>query len=378
MIRVLSIVGTRPEAIKMVPVIQELRGHPDRIRSRVCVTAQHRHLLDQALALFGIAPDHDLDIMNDNQTPVHVMRAILERLEPVLRAEQPDWILVQGDTTTVMTTALLAYHHHIRVGHIEAGLRTGDKQHPFPEEINRRLTDVLADLYFAPTEGARANLLREGVDPVRIRVTGNTVVDALQEVAARPYDWNSGPLAGIPRDRRLILVTAHRRENFGAPLEAICGALRDLAERYAGDVHLVYPVHPNPNVAVPVHAALGGLPGLTLLPPLDYLPLVHLLRQCTLALTDSGGLQEEAPTFGVPVLVLRDKTERPEAVQAGAARVVGADRARIVAEVCRLLDDPGAHARMAQARNPFGDGHAAIRIVRSLLEDADTLGDSPS
>lgn len=351
----------------MAPVVRALRGRPEAVVSRVCVTAQHRHMLDQVLDLFGLAPDYDLDLMQAGQTPVGVIRRVLERLEPVLEAERPDWVLVQGDTTTVMAASLLAFHHRVRVGHVEAGLRTGDKHQPFPEEINRKVTDVVADLHFAPTETARQNLLREAVPAAQIHVTGNTVIDALQQVAAQPYDWAAGPLAGLPRDRRLVLVTAHRRENFGAPFLEICAALRYLAERYAGDAHFVYPVHRNPNVHEVAQRELAGLPNLTLLPPLDYLPLVQLLKRCTLALTDSGGIQEEAPGLGVPVLVLRHATERPEAVEAGTARLVGPVRDAIVRETARLLDDPVEHARMARAINPYGDGRAAERIVAALL-----------
>ncbi len=358
----------------MAPVVRELRKHPAAILPLVCITAQHRDMLDQVLELFDITPDYDLDVMRENQSPTQVIRDVLERLEPVLLYERPDWVLVQGDTTTVMATALLAFHHRISIGHVEAGLRTWDKYQPFPEEINRKVADAVTDLYFAPTEWARGNLLREGVDGAKIVVTGNTVIDALLDVAGREYDWRAsgGPLAGLPGDRRLILVTAHRRENFGAPLEAICAALRELAERYAGDVHFVYPVHPNPNVREPVHRLLGATPNISLLEPLEYLPLAQLLKRCTLALTDSGGVQEEAPSLGVPVLVMRNTTERPEAIQAGTARLAGPDRAVIVREASRLLDDTAAHAQMARAINPYGDGHAAKRTVEALLRGSGT------
>lgn len=278
---------------------------------------------------------------------------------------QPDWVLAQGDTTTVMATALLSYYHRIRFGHVEAGLRTGDKWQPFPEEINRRVAGVVADLHFAPTDWARQNLLREGIPEETIWVTGNPVIDALQHIVKYPCDWDASPLAKLPSDKRLILVTAHRRENFGRPLENICAALRKLSTR--PDVHLVYPVHLNPNVWDVVHRLLDGVPNITLLPPLDYLPLVHLLRRSVLVLTDSGGLQEEAPGLGVPVLVLRTVTERPEGVQAGTVKLVGTDTVRIVQEATRLLDDAQAHAAMAQAVNPYGDGHAAERIVNALI-----------
>lgn len=376
MIKVLSIFGTRPEAVKMAPVIKELERHPSRVASRVCVTAQHRQMLDQVLDLFDIAPDHDLDVMQDNQSPAQVAAAIMSRLEPVLQSEQPDWVLVQGDTTTVAAAALAAFYGGVRVGHVEAGLRTWNKQQPFPEEINRRVAGVIADLHFAPTPWARDNLLREGVLPETVHVTGNPVIDALMMVADRPYDPENGPLAGVPWERRIVLVTAHRRENFGRPLESICRALLDIARRYVGEVHIVYPVHLNPNVQGPVYRLLGNVPNVSLLPPLDYLPLVYLMNRATLVLTDSGGIQEEAPGLGKPVLVLREVTERPEGLEAGTVRLVGTDRERIVAETVRLLEDAEAYAQMAQAVNPYGDGHAAERIVRVLLDGKVTNGSS--
>jgi UDP-N-acetylglucosamine 2-epimerase (non-hydrolysing) len=298
---------------------------------------------------------------------------------------RPDWVLVQGDTTTVMAAALLAYYQRIRVGHVEAGLRTGDKWQPFPEEINRRVAGVVADLHFAPTEWARQNLLREGVLEEHILVTGNPVIDALQSVASLPapevvmtllsrLGLPLGAPSGASGDqdkRRLVLVTAHRRENFGQPFQEICAALKELAEAYGQDLQLVYPVHLNPNVQEPVYSLLGQTPNITLLPPLDYLPLVHLMKRAALVLTDSGGIQEEAPAFGVPVLVMRQVTERPEGVQAGTVRLVGADRQRIVAEARRLLDDPVAHAEMSRAINPYGDGKTAGRIVKAILAYAD-------
>ena len=363
--KVLSVVGTRPEAVKMAPVILRLRETPG-VESVVCVTAQHREMLDQVFSLFDILPEIDLNLMRPGQTLAGISAAIFTHLDPVLNEVRPDWVLAQGDTTTVMATALLSYYRRIPVGHVEAGLRTGDKWQPFPEEINRRIAGVVADLHFAPTAWARENLLRENVPDETIRVTGNPVIDALQWVAERPFAWDASPLAALPADKRLVLVTAHRRENFGQPLENICAALKALAAR--GDVHLVYPVHLNPRVQEPVYRLLEEVPNITLLPPLDYLPLVHLLKRSVLVLTDSGGLQEEAPGLGVPVLVLREVTERPEGVRAGTVKLVGTDTARIVAEASRLLDDPKAHAAMAQAVNPYGDGHAAERIVAALLE----------
>ncbi len=298
----------------MAPVVKALEARPDWIESRVCVTAQHREMLDQVLELFDMIPDYDLDIMGEDQSLAQVTASVFAGLDPVLTAERPDWVLVQGDTTTVMAAGLLAFYHRIKVGHVEAGLRTHDKHRPFPEEINRRVAGVVADLHFAPTAWARDNLLREGVAPEAVCVTGNPVIDALLMVADRPYDPGTGPLAGLPWERRIVLVTAHRRENFGRPLEEICAALIEIARRYPDDVHIVYPVHLNPNVQGPVYRLLGGVPNVTLLPPLDYLPLVHLMKRCTLVLTDSGGIQEEAPGLGKPVLVLREVTERPEGV----------------------------------------------------------------
>lgn len=380
-IRVLTIFGTRPEAVKMAPVVRIL-GQSPRVESRVVVTAQHRQMLDQVLNLFQISPDRDLDLMKENQSLAALTASIFTHLDPVLQEIRPDWVLVQGDTTTVMAASLLAYYHRIRVGHVEAGLRTGDKWQPFPEEINRRVAGAVADLHFAPTEWARGNLLREGVPEQNIAVTGNTVIDALQFVAARPGGEETSRLfeqIGLPAGGErvlpgsgngpmLITVTAHRRENFGAPLENICTALRTLAETFGDRVRIVYPVHLNPNVQEPVYRLLSHVPQIALLPPLDYLPLVHLLKRTTLILTDSGGLQEEAPGLGVPVLVLRAVTERPEGVAAGTVKLVGTDTAAIVAESRRLLEDRAAYDRMAMAVNPYGDGHAAEYILSALLE----------
>ena len=368
MLKVLSVVGTRPEAIKMAPVIRELGRQPGSFESRVCATAQHREMLDQVLNVFGVVPDYDLDIMNGARTPSQVASAALARLEPVLEAERPDWVLVQGDTTTVTAAALAAFYASVRVGHVEAGLRTHDPRQPFPEEGNRRVAGCLADLHFAPTARARENLLREGVAPERVHVTGNTVVDALREMSAASCTVADPPaLREIPAGARLVLVTAHRRENFGAPLEAICRALGELARRYGGDVRIVYLVHRNPRVWETAHGLLGREPHVSLLPPADYLTLLRLLKRCHLVLTDSGGLQEEAPCLGKPLLVLRDKTERPEALEAGCVKLVGTDAARIVEEASRLLDCPRAYELMSRPALVYGDGHAARRIVDALL-----------
>jgi len=377
-VKVLSVFGTRPEAVKLGPILRELeRRAPDGIESVICVTAQHREMLDQVLHLFAVRPQYDLDLMGHNQSPTGVASAVLGRLEEVIAAERPDWMLVQGDTTTVAAAAWAGFYARVRVGHVEAGLRTYDRHQPFPEEINRRLASVLADLHFAPTPSSRQNLLREGIEPGQVIVTGNPVIDALLWVASLPTPPDVEDLLGrlgLPdgaeHGRRLVLVTAHRRENFGAPLEEVCYALREIAARYAGAVQIVYPVHLNPNVQEPVYRLLGEVPTVTLLEPLDYLTLVQLLKRASVVLTDSGGIQEEAPSLGVPVLVLRNVTERPEAVQAGTVRLVGTDRARIVEETIRLLDQPEHHARMARAINPYGDGYAAARIVGAVLGEA--------
>ncbi|MBV9324971.1 MAG: UDP-N-acetylglucosamine 2-epimerase (non-hydrolyzing) [Chloroflexi bacterium] len=368
-LKVLTVFGTRPEAVKLGPVIRELARHPQRIDTRVCVTAQHRDMLDQVLSIFGIHPEYDLDVMQDNQTPTQVASVVLARLEPVLQVERPDWVLVQGDTTTVAVAALAAFYQRARVGHVEAGLRTGDRWQPFPEEINRRIAGVIADRHFAPTERSRQNLLREDVPAERILVTGNPGIDALRWITTQPEPPVVRDLLLEAPEARTILVTAHRRENFGEPIRDICQALRELVERYAGSVRIIYPVHRNPNVWGPVHELLGTIPHVTLTPPLDYLSNLQLMKRAYLVVTDSGGIQEEAAGLGIPGLVLREVTERPEGVETGALRVVGTDRERIVSETCRLLDDPHEYARMAQAENPFGDGHAAGRIVASLLND---------
>ena len=369
-IRVVAVFGTRPEAVKMAPVVQALAGTPN-VDAKVVVTAQHRQMLDQVLDLFGIVPDVDLNLMRPNQSLAQLSADIFTNLDPVLADLQPDWVLVQGDTTTVMATALLCYYNRIRIGHVEAGLRTHDRWQPFPEEINRRVASVVADLHLAPTEHSRKNLLREGVEDWRVVVTGNPVIDALNEIASRPAPPEVRDLLKAhnirPGGRELVLVTAHRRENFGRPLEEICGALQRLAARYEDRVHILYPVHLNPNVQEPVYRLLGGVANITLLPPIDYLPLVHLLGSAKIVLTDSGGIQEEATGLGVPTLVLRQTTERPEGVEAGVLKLVGTDAEKILNESARLLEDPAAYQAMAQAANPFGDGQAAGRIVKALL-----------
>jgi UDP-N-acetylglucosamine 2-epimerase (non-hydrolysing) len=376
-LRVLSVFGTRPEAVKMAPIVR-LLGQTRGVISRVCVTAQHREMLDQVMELFQIKPDIDLNLMQPNQSLAEITASIFTYLDPVYQDLQPDWVLVQGDTTTVMAASLLAYYHQIRVGHVEAGLRTQNKWQPFPEEINRRVAGVVADLHFAPTNWSRQNLLREGIPEQDIVVTGNPVIDALKYAVKQPVTPAIQEIfarLGISEDekfrhRRLILVTAHRRENFGEPLEKICAALRRLVEIYGEAIHIVYPVHLNPNVQEPVYRLLGNDPQITLLPPLDYLPLVHVLQHSYLVLTDSGGIQEEAPGLGKPVLVLRSVTERPEGVEAGTVRLVGTDTERIVSETCALINEPERYQQMARSVNPYGDGHAAERILQALLAKA--------
>jgi UDP-N-acetylglucosamine 2-epimerase (non-hydrolysing) len=365
-IKVVSVVGTRPEAIKMAPVIKRL-GETESIESLVVVTAQHREMLDQVLDLFEIKPDVDLDLMRPDQTLAGITAAIFTDLDPIFKDLSPDWVLAQGDTTTVMATALLSYYNQIRFGHVEAGLRTGDKFQPYPEEVNRKVAGAVADIHFAPTEWSRDNLLKENVHAHSILVTGNPVIDALEQVVQKPIPAQVEELLKEIGDKRTILVTAHRRENFGEPLQNICNAIEKLA-RDRHDVHIVYPVHRNPNVLDVVENRLGNVKGVTLLEPIEYLSMVHLMKHATLVLTDSGGIQEEAPYFGIPVLVLRQTTERPEGIQAGTVRLVGTFEDDILKEVNTLLDDSAEYAGMANAANPYGDGKAAERIVRALLD----------
>ncbi len=351
--------------MKLAPVVRELARRPG-VRSRVCVTAQHREQLDQVLAVFGIVPDRDLDLMRPGQTLPDLTARILTAVSGALAEERPDVVLVQGDTTTVLAAALAAFYARIPVGHVEAGLRTDDRYSPFPEEINRRLATTLATWHFAPTPRAAAALRREGVSERSIHVTGNTAIDALLAIVGSTI---APPFPFLHDGRRLILVTAHRRENFGAPMAACFVALRTLVERNP-DTELVYPVHLNPQVQEPARRILGGHPRIHLLPPADYATFAHLMARATLIITDSGGIQEEAPTLGKPTLVLRHETERPEAIEAGTALLVGTDPARILGEAERLLHDPVAYAAMARIANPFGDGHAAVRIVDVLEQHA--------
>lgn len=366
MIKTLIVVGTRPEAIKLAPVLLHLRERPDAFRVQCCVTAQHRSMLDQVLAAFEIVPDYDLDIMMPNQSLAQSAARILAAFEGVLQSASPDIVLVQGDTTTTFCAALAAFYARIHVGHVEAGLRTGDIGEPFPEEANRVLTTRLSALHFAPTEAAARNLLDEGVAREQMEVTGNTGIDAVLRVKGRLLDGSlaRGEWPELDCRKKLILVTAHRRENFGARLESICSALRQLAARE--DVQIVYAVHRNPNIGNPVRRCLGGVPNVVLCDPLDYVPFVDLMQRAYLLLTDSGGIQEEGPSLGKPVLVMRDKTERPEAVEAGTARLVGTGTERILAEAARLLESPAEYESMCRVHNPYGDGHASERIAKAM------------
>jgi UDP-N-acetylglucosamine 2-epimerase len=362
-LRALVVFGTRPEAIKLAPVVSELRRR-EGIEVIVCVSAQHREMLDQVLEIFGLVPDEDLDLMRSDQRPEDVASAVLKGVAAVIGRLAPDIVLVQGDTTTAMSTALASFFRQTPVGHVEAGLRTGVRNSPFPEELMRRIVTQVANLHFAPTTIAAANLIRERADGEgSVFLTGNTIVDAVKWIAGSRGD---APLPFKRRAKRLILLTAHRRENFGAPLKNICAAARTLVSRHS-DVEIVYPVHPNPNVQTVVTQLLGDHERIHLLPPLSYRDLVHVLQDASLVLTDSGGIQEEAPVFGKPVLVLRRDTERPEAIDAGTALLVGTEERAIVDTAERLLVDADAYARMSRVQSPFGDGHAAQRIADILV-----------
>lgn len=372
--KVMVVFGTRPEAIKMAPLVKGLQAQAGQIDTVVCVTAQHREMLDQVLQLFEIEPQHDLNIMKPGQDLFDITGNILAGLKPVLLAEKPDLVLVHGDTTTTLAASLAAYYARVPVGHVEAGLRTGNKLAPYPEEMNRRLTGAIADVHYAPTTAAQSNLLREGVDPASVLVTGNTVIDALLAVVHKLRHNEQAQrelrerFAFLNPERRLILVTGHRRENFGEGFQNICMALADIAAEHA-DVEILYPVHLNPNVRQPVAEILAArqLDNVHLIDPVDYLPFVYLMDRSFLIITDSGGVQEEAPSLGKPVLVMRDTTERPEAVDAGTVRLVGTSRERIVSETRRLLQDDSAYATMSRAHNPYGDGKAVQRIVEHIL-----------
>ncbi len=376
MLKIMVVIGTRPEAIKMAPVVRAIQAVPELVKPIVIVTGQHREMLDQVLRLFDIHPDVDLNVMEPNQTLAALTAKLITGLDRVMRAAKPDWVLVQGDTTSAMAAGLVAFYHGVRIGHIEAGLRTGDRRQPFPEEVNRRITDLMSDLYFTPTERTRANLLREGVQAHDILVTGNTVIDALllvaQDVADEPLHEIGADLGG----KRVILVTSHRRENFGAPFRDICGAIRDLAERYRHQAHILFPVHYNPNVRQPAHEILGGQPNIHLMDPVDYRTMVKLMARAHVILTDSGGIQEEAPSLNKPLVVMRELTERQEVVEAGAAALVGTDAGKIVRTVSALMDDADLYRRMSSVANPYGDGTASRQILRAILDhDAHAYSD---
>lgn len=369
--RVMTVLGTRPEAIKLAPIIQLIESD-SRFASTLVVTAQHREMLDQVLSLFNLKPQEDLDLMTEDQSLAQLTADIFTHLDPLLEKYDPQWVVVQGDTTTAMTAAMAAYYRRIKVAHIEAGLRTWDKWQPFPEEVNRRVISIIADLQFAPTDWAYQNLVRDGVPKVVLKVTGNTIIDALNQVTALPMPEEiekllseKGVLSG---KKKLVMVTAHRRENFGEPIRNICHALKKLAKESEDEIEIVYPVHLNPHIHGPVYEMLDSIPNVTLLPPLEYLPLVHLLKSSRLILTDSGGIQEEATGLGKPCLVLREVTERPEGIEAGVLKLVGTSTELIVSEAQRLLKDDALFEKIAHAPNPYGDGFAAGRIVTIIHE----------
>lgn len=365
-IKVFTILGTRPEVIKLAPVIHELNRHKKKIESKIVLTGQHRKMVDQFLRLFRIKPDYDLDIMKKNQTLFDVSSRCLIRFSKVLEKERPDLILVEGDTTSAFIASLAAFYLKIPTGHVEAGLRTFDKYRPFPEEINRQLISVISDLHFAPTKRAKNNLLKEGINPKKIFLTGNPVVDSLYSIASEKYKIADKQLKTIDfKNKKVILITAHRRESFGGPFKEICKAIRDISE--FKDVELIYPVHLNPNVQRPVKNILKGKRNIHLLKPLNYETFVFLLKNCYFVLSDSGGVQEEAPAFNKPILVMREVTERQEGIETGIARLIGMNSKRIVQEAKKLLSVPAAYAKMSKSGNPYGDGKASQRIVKAML-----------
>ncbi|VAW48328.1 UDP-N-acetylglucosamine 2-epimerase [hydrothermal vent metagenome] len=367
--KILIIFGTRPEVIKLAPFIKELNKHSDHIDLRVCVTGQHRQMLDPLLKLFSIEPDDDLDLMQENQTLEGLTSLVITKSADILKRECPDYVVVQGDTTTSMAVSLAAYYQKIKVVHIEAGLRTGDKYAPFPEEINRKIIDNISDLYFVHTEMAKQNLIREGILEEKIEVTGNTVIDTLLDVVNREYDIRDTALENIPFDtKKIILVTAHRRESFGPSFENMCNAIKEAALEFSSVVDFVFPVHLNPHVHEPVYSILKSIDNIHLIEPLDYPAFVYCMKNCHFILSDSGGIQEEAPSLNKPVLVMRDTTERQEALEAGATCLVGTEKKSILNGISRLLKDPIAYKAMSEVVNPYGDGKASERIVRRLIK----------
>ncbi len=366
-LNVLIVFGTRPEVIKMAPVVREFRKFPGRFNTKVCVTGQHRQMIDPLLKLFEIKVDYDLEIMRANQDLEYITKRVLDEVGAIILNDKIDWVLVQGDTTTAMAAALAAFYKKAKIGHIEAGLRTWDKENPYPEEVNRRIIDAMSDLCFAHTPAARKNLLNEGTKAAIVDVTGNTVIDALLQSVNKKYSFKGTALAGVETEKRkIILMTAHRRENVGEPIINICRAVKELALRYPKELLFIYPVHLNPKIKEPVHALLSGLENVILTAPMEYLPLVHLMKRSHFILTDSGGLQEEAPALGKPVLVLRETTERPEGVKAGCVEVIGTETKAIVKAVETLLKDKKKYARMSKAKNPYGDGTASRKIAARL------------
>lgn len=370
--KILSVFGTRPEAIKMAPLVKELQNLPS-VDSRVCVTAQHREMLDQVLELFQIVPEYDLNLMKHGQTLQSLSQRIIQNLSPILEEFKPDIVLVHGDTTTTFMASLCSFYHQIPVGHIEAGLRTGNMYSPWPEEGNRKLTGAIASLHYAPTKNSKKNLLDEGVKEQNILVTGNTIIDALLMITKRIENDKvlteriKKTLPDLTEEKRIVLVTSHRRENFGEGMENICNAITELADSYP-DVEFVFPVHLNPKVRQPVQKLLSGKDNIQLIEPLGYLPFVFLMSRSYIVLTDSGGIQEEAPSLGKPVLVMRDTTERPEAIQAGTVKLVGTSTLNITENVSKLINDPDEYQKMSFAHNPYGDGEASKRITRNLVE----------
>jgi UDP-N-acetylglucosamine 2-epimerase (non-hydrolysing) len=369
-IKIISVFGTRPEIIKMATVVKRLEKHAEKIKSIVCVTAQHREMIDPLLRLFDIEPDYDLNIMQEKQSLEYITIAILTELGKIIKEEKPNYLLVQGDTTTSMAAGLTAFYQNIKIAHIEAGLRTWDKLHPYPEEVNRKIIDGVSDLYFAHSEKAKQNLIAEGVDGEKVEITGNTVVDALLDIAGRNSNLKGTVLENILLDKKkIILLTAHRRETFGESLFNICNAIKEIALRYPSDICIVFPVHLNPNVQKSVYSILSDVGNVLLTEPLAYPHFVQLMKKSYLILTDSGGLQEEAPSFGTPVLILREVTERPEVVEAGVAKIVGTNSERIIENTIKLLEDRTEYKRMSRVINPYGDGKASERIVCRLLRE---------
>lgn len=369
-LKILIVFGTRPEVIKMAPVIKELNKHKERIDPIVCVTGQHREMIDPLLKLFAIDVDYDLNLMQKNQDLEHITSTVLKEIGIIIDKEQCDYIMVQGDTTTAMAASMAAFYKGVKIAHVEAGLRTWDLQHPFPEEANRRIIDSIGDLYFAHTEKAKENLLNEGVADGKIEVTGNTVIDALLDASDKKSESGQDIFKKLSSNgRKMILMTAHRRENFGEPIQDICQAVKEIASKYKDEIDFVYPVHLNPNIYDCVQSTLGEIDNIKLTKPLDYHEFVYLMKKAYFILTDSGGLQEEAPSLGKPVLVLRQTTERPEGVEAGCVEVIGTDVAHVVKSISELLDNDTKYEQMAQAVNPYGDGKASERIVARLLNE---------